>query len=38
MESNSEEELRKELEATQRRLHDERMAREAEVSKREVED
>jgi hypothetical protein len=36
MESNSEEELRKELEATKRRLHDEKMAREAEVSKAEA--
>jgi hypothetical protein len=30
MESNSEEELRKELEATQRRLHSEQLRREAE--------
>ncbi len=36
MESNSEEELRKELEATQRRLHEEERARIAEKGKSEA--
>ena len=36
MDDNSEEELRKELEATQRRLNDEQLAREAEKGKMEA--
>lgn len=36
MDDNSEEELRKELEATQRRLYDEQLAREAEKGKMEA--
>ena len=36
MDDNSEDELRKELEATQRRLYDEQLAREAEKGKMEA--
>ena len=36
MESNSEEELRKELESAKRRLHEEQMARESEKSRLEA--
>jgi hypothetical protein len=36
MDSNSEEELRKELEATKRKLYDEKMSREAEEAKAET--